>query len=321
MKDMVFCRDGVLRIKEWLYDSSKKEGKYVQLPLYITQQLDTFKFLKYLGSYVVFEEGLTVKEFFLNLKPWKDIMEGIACMDFDAFIQEVERPAGTLIENISHIEICSFVTFNPVAKFENDLADLFEKEENGKYYTLKPSIPSITNKVEMEVTWGYTAKLIVPEGDVGYEYDSVSLDYTPINEWAHIPMKISSTVFTERTANSDYMDNKESIFNVNHPLLTTSNNCNTVSLEADYPTFYNSIVKGFLWEIGFHYSPISRNKFAADIKDGMDEIETDLGNKDFPNIPSSEEDDTNEEPSKEEIYIKEQIELVNQIDPNLIKFN
>lgn len=322
MGTFIFCRDGVLRLREYFYDSDKKMGGKIDLPLFIIEQIDDkYKFLKCLGELVEFEDGLTVKEFFNNLAPWAEIMEGLACMDFPAFLTEVNKPCEKPLENISHIEIMAYYEFSVRPDFERvSVKDMFEKVPGKKYSVLKPMSPIYTNEIELEYYWRYTAKLETPTNDDGYECTEVGLDYSPINEWAHVPMKFAKNVVYDRTINSDYSSFKESLFNSGHPSFKSNEYGAIISISTPPPTFFHSILRGFLWEIGFHYSPVKRDKLTEELKQQIKEIDDDLEqNEDIDDIMDDDKEEYIREPDEKEIYLKLLINNINKIDPTLIR--
>ena len=328
MGKLIFCRDGILRLSEWFYETSKKSGRHVDIPLYLVEEHgDPFKFLKCLGAFVEFEDGLTVKEFFNNLAPWKEVMEGIACMDFEAFLEEVNKPCEKPLENLSHIEITQYISFEAVADFEGDLFadDMFEKVPGKKYYKMKDFKSKITDRVEMKSFWTQTCMLITPEDDgQGNKYDSVGLSYSPINEWAHVPMKIAKPRIHDQTYNSDYMSIKESLFNHNHPCVGEKHErLATLNIETDGPNFIDTVVYGFLWDVGFHYSPVSRDKFGEELKERADEVDEDFkSDVEFKDIISEIDDEpVDREPDQKEIYLRNLINKVSEIDATLLRYH
>ena len=100
MADLIFSRDGVLRMRVSAYDrvSKKRLGRLVPLRAW-EAGVDEHAFLKSLHSAISFEDGLSVGEMMENLAPWAEMMTGVACMDFPAFLEEARR-GGKRVEDI-----------------------------------------------------------------------------------------------------------------------------------------------------------------------------------------------------------------------------
>ena len=287
---MLFCRDGVLRHREWIYDRRTKSGRHVLLPLHVLEGHHPRKFEKQLTYGVEFEDGLTVREFFLNLKPWADLLVGIACMDFPAFVAEVEKPlAADAHTDLSHIEIYASASLEakPAFEREGDLFDNMTPIAGGRLYRWNSPTPKITDRLEFEHSWGYSAyykeKQVEDHGDWKNEYDHCSVSYCPLTRWHHLPIRFAPkmTVYDEAGGvGADYLTVKEPLFNPNHPWVKTIRTDDgrlvrhELEVDAPTPTFMDAIVRGFLWDVGFHYSPAQRDEMVEDLIEKKDDLDS-----------------------------------------------
>lgn len=280
MPSFHFCRDGVLRTQKW----HRALGRTVELPVELLQQSARSHrnlFLKGLTYGVTIEDGLTVGELFENLAPWSELMEGIACMDFAGFLGETRRPAERAA-NLDRVEISYRLRIEAVPDFEDPSSDEF---------LAGPS--RTTDKVELGGGWSYVAKLTTPriegEGtDWEHRIDGLSLDYTPLNQWAHLPIVILRDATLEDSSwESPHLSIDAPLLNPSHPAVRQAGseegepikkrgpyrNVLQTHINAPEPTFMEAIVQGFLWSIGFNYSIAGRQDCLAILDERMAELD------------------------------------------------
>lgn len=116
---LLFCKDGHLRLK---YDFNEvKEFPLLNVESFykmLNGQLSLLSFWKqYWFLPLEFEEGLTFKEFFLNLEPWAEFFQEIIpqAVNLKEFIQEVKKPALLTPSELHKLEpICDMIVINQV---------------------------------------------------------------------------------------------------------------------------------------------------------------------------------------------------------------
>lgn len=279
-----FYRDGVLRRHASAYNYETKEHESAFLPVKAWEQaVDPHTFLKSLHSVISFEDGLTVAELFQNLKPWQDVMTGVACMDFPAFVSESEKPSKPDDkDHLSHIVLQYYCSLRPVPAFERD-EELFSKRKKDGFFRLKVGKPIVTDRLQLEAGWHNENYLKTPKYDenAGFSYDSVSLDFSPLDEWSHLPISIETkSKFVDYTPSDRcYLSTRKSVTRGDNPLAIQQKNSsnkvisNAFSMEAPTPTFFDCLVRGFFWNIGFSYSPAGRDRQIEDIKESIEEVD------------------------------------------------
>jgi hypothetical protein len=263
MPGFVFCRDGVLRIAE----RHRGTRSSVLLPVRTLELTRRNVFLKQITYGVELEDGLTVRELFENLAPWADVMEGLACMDFEAFLGEARLPPSP-DHSLDRIEISYSLAVDAVPEFEAPSSRRFLAGR-----------PVRTDRLELEGGWDYLGMLKTPvtegEGETWqHTIHGYSLDYTPLEQWSHLPVVISRKArITDTTWRSPHHSAAVPLLNPAHPgvhgrgqsadTALAAGGVAVAVVEADAespcPDFMGAIVRGFLYEIGFHYSPCARD--------------------------------------------------------------
>jgi hypothetical protein len=240
------------------------------------------------------EDNLTVRELFKNLEPFADTLEGLAAMDFKEFAKESRKPP-TSMENrdtFKCIRVESYYELRAVPEYERVPEEKVEPDIDGKFYSsealfksLGIGAPKKTNRVSLEKIWTNCAVLRAPEKDehTGTEIDSYSISYSPVCDWAHLPIHINKTAkLTDDTQVLNFMDTDEPLLNPNHPLVKgrpgSENSCiYSVQIEEEAPTFQEAIIEGCLYEWGFHYSPMQRDemieKLEVETQKALDELD------------------------------------------------
>lgn len=284
MDTLTFCRDGVLRRNAYAYDHRAKEGVRRSVPLLAWEKaVDGNVFLKSLHADVLFEENLTVGELMENLAPWARTMTGVACMDFPAFLAEARKGGGGC-EDVSHLEIGYQAQISPVAKFKKK-KKLFTKQKDGMF-RMNIGKPLRSGKIRLEESWDCRA-VLTEEGRVKYDgSESVSLSFTPVSEYAHVPVRFSKTaVLTDESAsanNAVFLDTDKPLTKAKHPnvsirTLNGRTYAHDIGIVAPTPRFFDAVIRGLFWEMGFNYSPAQRDAQADELKDTVEKVEAGRG--------------------------------------------
>lgn len=305
---LYLCRDGILRVHHMTYDQKTKTRSHYYIPIDLYERYLGNAFLKMLRRTFDMEDNLTVRELFTNLEPYADVLEGLGCMDFKEFARESRKPPTSMEDR--HIFKCirvePYYELRAEPEFERIEQDDSGPDVEGKFYSTEALFRSLgigkaipTNRVNFEKMWTNCAVLRAPEKDevTGTEFDSYSISYTPVCDWAHLPIQVKKTAtLTDETQISGHMETDEPLLNPNHPLVNTLGNEDskryTIEIQEEAPSFEEAIIEGCLFEWGFHYSPMQRDEAMRNIeartKEALDEIDaedqgisaTDLGVED-----------------------------------------
>lgn len=293
---LYLCRDGTLRVLHVTYDRKTKTRTIYYIPIDQYERYLSNAFLKLIRKPFDMEDNLTVRELFKNLEPYADTLEGLASMDFKEFAKESHKPPTSMKDRDTFkcIRVEPYYELRAVPEYERIPEEKVEPDIDGKFYSsealfrsLGVGAPKKTNRFSLEKIWTNCAVLRVPEKDehTGNEIDSYSVSYSPVCDWAHLPIHISRTArFTDDTQVLDFMDTDEPLLNPNHPLVSArpgnENSCTySVQIEEEAPTFQEAIIEGCLYEWGFHYSPMQRDEMMKQIEDAAQEAFDELDDK------------------------------------------
>lgn len=277
MEALHFCKDGILRRSFSGYDARAKKHHSYRVPMQVyINCVDPDGFLKSLHSIIVFEDALTVGEMMENLAPWADIMTGVACLDFPAFLEEIRQTPAEMTEIIDRISLTYTSTMSAVPKF--DRSDIIDKKG-----VFNIGRPVVTDLLSLESGWSMDPYLKEEEIQNYGGSKTVSLSFTPMSEWKHIPINVATEAsFHDETAGKhtqSYLKRKMSVTKATHPLVgKTIGRSGTVfrhdiPIAAPAPTFFDALICGFFWDVGFHYSPVVRDATATDLKERVEEID------------------------------------------------
>ena len=277
MNVLLFCRDGILRRSMTTRTGNNRGWTTSRLAVRAWEaSVDENIFLKTLHDTVVFEDGLTVGELFTNLEPWAKTMTGIACMDFPAFLSEIRQDPKP-DRKISEIILALDVSIMPVPKFDRSDLDRITgknrdkaKRKNSLLIPYKSPRPKKTGLLYMNYIWSMTAMLHPEYRDENNGETCISLSHTELFKWQHVPIKFKPRAeFHDETAyrkNAVFLGTRKSLTksghqNVRKVLLDDGRvreHC--IDIESPEPTFFDAVIRGFLWDVGFFYSPIQRDQ-------------------------------------------------------------
>jgi len=292
MNQLHFCRDGVLRRTMMTHEDA---GFVVNLlPLQAWEAASNKHiFLQALHDVVVLEAGLTVGELFTNLEPWAENMTGIACMDFPAFIEEMRNIPDDFDDDISKVILEYGISIDAVPCFERD-----DEIDDRNTFSIGRPVP--TGRLMIDRGWSMTAIVKAENRDDYYGEESVSLSLTPLSEWQHVEIKISTkAMLRDATAwdkNAVYLGTEESLTKAGHQnvdvVLSRAGHVtgHNIAIDPEAPTFFDAIVRGFLWDVGFHYSPAERSRTLEKVVGSIEQLNA---GEDF--VPSAGEHDEGSE--------------------------
>ena len=285
MNTLHFCRDGILRRTMRTCTDDGENWTTSSLPLQAWEaSVDKNIFLKSLHDRVELEDGLTIGELFTNLEPWSDTMTCVACMDFPAFLSEARTDIKP-DEELSEIVLEYMACISAVPDYDrNDMEEIrdgdFEKSEFFEFM----GKPIKTGRLDMESCWIKSA-MLHPEHRDKYEgAESISLTYQEVNKWQHLPVTLKSTAnLYDQTASSGdtaiFLGTGHSLTQAEHPnveVILSPKGIVTghrISIDPPEPTFFDAIVSGLLWDIGWDYSPTQRNRNRDQCLESVKELE------------------------------------------------
>ncbi len=272
METLHFCRDGVLRRTFSRYDRNAGKHHFYLVPLRAYERVvDNHVFLKSLSSTIEFEDGLTVGELMENLAPWAETMIGVGVLDFPAFLEEVRREPARLVDDVEKISLFYHASLKAVPRWTSP--------QPGELF----GMPKASGKLTLEARWGMDA-LLTEAGQKEYDgATSVAIDYTPMSEWKHLPIVIEEDgTFDDETVSGleqDYIGIKQPVTDASYPLVEEVRASHggifrhRLPIEAPSPRFFDCLVLGFLWEVGFSFSPAQRDEQIEKLKTSMAQID------------------------------------------------
>ena len=264
MDTLKFCRDGQLRTHFFEAHPGGEEAisRWIYVRAFETV-LDRDLFSKFFSARIQLEDGLTVREFMLNLKPWSKQLSEATSIDFDAYLEELEKDADEPDLHISHVEL----TYQVELREEPN----YEFGEDRKYSSRK-ILPA--KALVIEEHWSSDAVL---KEEARAEYDGarvVSMSLSPLNEWRDVPIKICETASLSDMSliYSDVEAQSQPVLNENHPLAQKVTNNNDERVKTDFvlrpptPTFHDTIIEGFFGYMFYHKTPEDRDAFAEGLR-------------------------------------------------------
>jgi len=279
MNTLHFSRDGILRRAFTSRDPAKiaterYTTRYIPLRAW-EGSADPDVFLKSLHDVIVFEPGLTVEELFENMSPWADTMRGVACMDFPAFLEEMRTTAEKPDDEIELISLAFRAEISVVPRFDRKGAVV-------KKGVFNIGRPAHTGRLSLEEGWHMDA-MLKEASRANYDgAQSVSLSFSPLSEWKHLPIVIHDKAsIRDSTAckhNTVYLGTEQSLTAQDHQNVTVNRNSSgavlghDIAIDPPSPTFFDALVRGFLWDVGFHYSPFQRDDCRDSVIGAMDEL-------------------------------------------------
>jgi hypothetical protein len=288
-----FCRDGVLRRTCTAWNSNASEGDGSQIPVQAWEKVNAGIFLTTLHDRIVLETGITVGEIFENLAPWADIMTGVACMDFPAFLKEARAATEDPDQECDHIRLTYVVDLSAVPAYERP-ANKDRDPDN----ILDIGPRKKTGRLDINMGWQMDA-ILKPEARQTYaDAESVSLSFSPVSEWKDLPVQIETVGLlrdeTPYDGNHAFLGTNKSVTRPDHQNVEVAKTASgtilahNLKIDAPSPTFFEALIRGLLWEIGFHYSPAGRDDVKDSVLGAVDELFAQGETKDEKNQPADD---------------------------------
>lgn len=205
MRSLMFCRDGVLRLRQGVYDRAERRHYPILLPLTEIEERWPGMFLSLLDASLELEDGLDVREALLNLAPWSVEVSAITNCGFDLFLDEVRKPLTE--DHFADLDTLGVVYHQEITAephFDGDSEDMFKRIPGSRMYEMRERKPLITDRLELGGAWhcgGYRKGT----GDFFDNRDNgFSLNLSPLTKWHHLKLKVvDHTWLHDRTVGSD----------------------------------------------------------------------------------------------------------------------
>lgn len=180
-----FCADGILRAK---FSDNKP-----MIPLKFLQEQNgksDFQFwVAWWKNEVFFEEGLTVGKFLICLEPWTEFWSDMTNTNLKAYFSELRKPL--IVNNQNNdpdIDDRIFDWVNIVYRSELEPTTEYLKEdeeiEDIQEWFNSPKTKRLTGKWRLQSSY-------VINGFHNGEAEHYSIDYTPMNELANVPIYLA----------------------------------------------------------------------------------------------------------------------------------
>lgn len=263
--DIYFCKDGVLR--------AKYSDKSPMIPLEFIQkklnQKDLSFWSRWWESNVYFEDGLTVANFLICLEPWADFWGDITLKNVASYIKEVRKPYDISKEKetpLSWIGISYYTELDTSVEYKKENDDLLDRDINA--WLNSPKESKLTGEWDIHSSYRVSG---YKEG----EEEQYSIDYTPMNELANVPIILNDQhlVYISDWRLKKHFEGKEHPIFVNNPFGVTvierNNNKMNFLIGKKYHKM-RDVVEGFFWWM--YSEPSRRDDFSESLKDSLEEI-------------------------------------------------
>lgn len=169
-----------------------------------------------------FEDGLTLRQLMKALRPWKHVLGRAAWMDFDAWLEGLDKTHLVNVTDDDEPQLSSIEIYC--------VLDLWRDDET----------------VYLGSHWDFVGRYSPPIQQDGMTLERVSLTFSDPKTFANLPIKILArpTVHDQAVGGADSC----------RPILSESLPGVYRHLQL-YPTFFETIVLGLLDKISFHGDP------------------------------------------------------------------
>jgi len=288
MSSLMFCRDGILRIRRGVYD--RAEGRHYPILLPLTEMEERWPgtFISLLDAALELEDGLDMREALLNLAPWSAEVSAIANCRFDLFLDEVRKPLAS--DHFDDLDTIGFVYHQEIAaepQFERDTDKMFKRIPGSRMYEMRDSRPLITDRIDISGGWHCGGYKKGTEDFFDNNDNGFGLSLSPLTKWHHLKLKVIEHYWLhDRTIGSDHLTHRDGVLDQANPMVedVVSDSGELygrrVKVTAPEPTLHSLILRGLIWEIGFHGSPDETAEVSADIGDRVHECDDDRALRD-----------------------------------------
>lgn len=205
---------------------------------------DPFALAACFRASVAFEEGLTSAQLMRALRPWARLIGQAAWIDFDAWATASAQPHLTLATSDEQWDDAPLdaVVIHPVLTLTSSSRTKRREARESS---------------SLSVDWRSSCRYAQPQPNrFGGEDRFCSMSFLPPAQWAHLPLLIET-----RMAVDAFRIGRDA------PLLPE---LEAAALQAE-PTFFDTVVLGFLDDISFHGSPEDTQERYGDLLERLEE--------------------------------------------------
>lgn len=270
MKLLKLCRDGILRINEVFYDEENEVNTSYDIPVDLLENYYSNIFFNVIHRPFYIEEGLTLKELFENFKPYSCFISNLANFNFDNFYEEIIKDPDENNDIIAkEINLKLYLSVEAIPEFKNHI-DFSSNEKFNE--SLQNLIPKTTN----QYTFFSFVDIFINENETDY-----SIMATKLNNISNLTLKLHNNItLVENTQNQQFIKDNENLMNVKNCCVENYPNSNHVVMEHT-PTFYEVIINGLFYEIGFFTSPEKRDELFNFDENNEIQKDDNLRNKEY----------------------------------------
>ncbi len=263
-----FCADGILRAKF-------TDGKPMIPVKFLQEQTklsDLSFWVRWWEHSVFFEKGLTVGKFLLCLEPWQEFWGEITCKNVAAYIKEVKKPIVVKEkkedqQDMDWISIFYFTEMEVKKEYaKSDDNDLLDRDINE--WLNAPKMVRLSGEWEIHSSYKVS-------GYVKGKEEHYSIDYTPMNELANVPIILNNkhlVHINDWSIGHYFGDKEERIFKENALGLCKTEKENPVKFFVGEKYHrMREVVEGFFWWM--YSNPVSRDDFVSYLKNSVDSID------------------------------------------------
>lgn len=284
MRPLLFCRDGVLRLKDAVVDRSEGRAWPVILPLEALEARVPGTFLSHLDTAVEFEEGLDVREALLNLAPWTREVSAIVRCRFDAFLGEASRPlAADRHEGLDRLAFAHVTELRPEPAYAREadwsVETMFKRIPGSRMSEAMPSERLITDRLDLAGGWQAFALAAGAGPEFAWETieAGVGVGMSPLDRWHHLKLVAFRTGWIlDATGGSEFLTDRHGVL-AGHGLVrrAASSGCPALPVNAPEPTLGGFMLDAFVGEVCRFGTPDRRDRELQGIEDQVAECDAD----------------------------------------------
>jgi hypothetical protein len=250
MPSAIFCRDGILRVRI----PSRIDRHNLDLPGKTVAVTERGQFLGQLNECFELEDGITLREIFENLSPWKTEITAISQIDMSLIKARLQNCSRAAIQKFSHLEIASQFLIQEVPGYS--------EASSGR---LMLASREITDQISIAQIWNLVGALRQEEISYsGTPFERVvtfyQLDDWNLEDLADLPVKLAETAeINDNTAcEREHLSFKASLINSEHPLRCfetgsadpMASEVVSIKVSHKWPTFMAGIIEGVVVSAG-----------------------------------------------------------------------
>lgn len=283
MLPLLFCRDGVLRLKDVVVDRAEGRSWPVILPVEALEARAPGTFLSLLDATVEFEDGLDVREALLNLAPWTSEVSSIVRCRFAEFLDEARRPPAE--DRFAHLDRFAFVhvtELRPEPQYarerEFSVETMFRRIPGSRMYESMPSEPVVTDRVEL--SGGWQAFALAPDAGPDDVWETVEagvgVDMAPLDRWHHLKLAAFRTGWLfDETEGAPFLSDRRGVLGAHGLVRRAASAMRLLPVNAPEPRLGAFVLDGLVGAVGRFGSPAGRERERRGVEASLEECDTD----------------------------------------------